>query len=159
MDFAFGPMEPEHAREIAAWRYDLPYDFYDMAADEEGIDEHLDPERLKDYYAAFSGNSELAGFLSFGEEARVAGGDYSGDALDIGLGLRPDLTGKGLGLGFVKAGLEFANEQFSPEGFRLSVATFNERAIRVYERAGFRRGEVFVRGGGDHEFLMMRRES
>lgn len=159
MDFTFIPMQPEHAREVAVWHYDPPFDFYDMSADEEGIDEHLDPERLKNYYAALSGNGELVGFLSFGEEARVAGGDYKGDALDVGLGLRPDLTGKGLGLGFVMAGLEFAKKRFTPEEFRLSVAKFNERAIRTYERAGFRRGEVFTRGGGDYEFLMMRREA
>jgi len=31
------------------------------------------------------------------------------------------------------AGLEFASGRFSPERFTLSVATFNERAILVYE--------------------------
>jgi hypothetical protein len=52
------------------------------------------------------------------------------------------------------AGLEFARRHFSPTGFRLSVATFNERA-------GFRRGEVFTHhtNGGDHPFLSMTREA
>jgi ribosomal-protein-alanine N-acetyltransferase len=41
------------------------------------------------------------------------------------------------------------------------VATFNERAILVYERAGFRRTEVFTHhtNGGDHPFLLMTREA
>jgi [ribosomal protein S18]-alanine N-acetyltransferase len=42
-----------------------------------------------------------------------------------------------LGLAYLQAGLAFATQRFTPRRFRLSVATFNERAIRVYERAGF----------------------
>lgn len=65
----------------------------------------LDPERRQSYYAALS-KDELVGFFSFGAEAQVPGGDYdNAKALDIGLGMRPDLTGKSLGLGFVEAGL------------------------------------------------------
>ena len=71
--------------------------------------------------------------------------------------MTPDLVGKRLGLGFVLAGLEFAEERFAPSGFRLTVATFNERAIRVYERAGFRRKETFSSDKGD-SFLVMVRE-
>jgi ribosomal-protein-alanine N-acetyltransferase len=81
--------------------------------------------------------------------------------VDIGLGLRPDLTGRGLGLPFVLAGLEFARERFAPEGFRLTVAAFNERAILIYERAGFRGIETFTHrtNGGEHPFVLMVRES
>jgi ribosomal-protein-alanine N-acetyltransferase len=75
--------------------------------------------------------------------------------------LRPDLTGRGLGLEFLAAALQFGRRRFAPAGFRLAVATFNERAIRVYERAGFRRVEVFTHhtNGGDYPFLLMIREA
>ena len=75
--------------------------------------------------------------------------------------MRPDLTGQGLGLEYLLAGLEFAEERFSPGRFTLSVATFNERAILVYERAGFRRGTVYTHhtNGGDYLFLSMAREA
>jgi ribosomal-protein-alanine N-acetyltransferase len=80
-------------------------------------------------------------------------------ALDVGLGLRPDLVGRGLGLAFVEAGLDFAHETFAPASYRLSVATFNRRAIAVYERAGFRATRSFIQhtNGGDHEFVAMTR--
>ena len=71
-----------------------------------------------------------------------------------------DLTGRGQGLAFVNAGLTFACQTYAPTAFRLYVMTFNHRAIRVYERAGFAPvGTVRVPapGGVAREFLEMRR--
>ena len=53
----------------------------------------------------------------------------------------------------------FARETFAPAAFRLDVATFNQRAIRVYERAGFVPGRRFMRYTrlGQHEFMEMTR--
>ena len=96
--------------------------------------------------------------LPRGVTVRRDAGLYGEPLLDVGLGLRPDLTGRGLGLGFVAAVLALGRERFGPVGFRLSVAVFNERAIRVYERAGFVRGETFLSpvGGVATAFLLMR---
>lgn len=81
-------------------------------------------------------------------------------ALCFGLGMRPDLTGqgKGLGLAFVRAGLNFARERFAPPAFRLYVLTWNERAVRVYEQAGFERVRVLhvTNWHGQLDFLEMR---
>jgi [ribosomal protein S18]-alanine N-acetyltransferase len=160
--YVFEPMSDEQARAVVAWRYEAPYDFYDVANDPEGLEELLGPpERREGYYAVLS-DDELVGFFCYGPGGRLQGFDYPDDgSVDVGLGLRPDLTGRGRGLGFVRAGLEFGRRSFSPAGFRLFVATFNERAIRVYERAGFRRLEVFVRykDGVDQPFLLMTRRA
>jgi ribosomal-protein-alanine N-acetyltransferase len=160
--YVFEPMSDEQARAVVAWRYEAPYDFYDVANDPEGLEELLGPpERREGYYAVLS-DDELVGFFCYGPGGRLQGFDYPDDgSVDVGLGLRPDLTGRGRGLGFVRAGLEFGRRSFSPAGFRLFVATFYERAIRVYERAGFRRLEVFVRykDGVDQPFLLMTRRA
>jgi len=81
------------------------------------------------------------------------------DVLDYGLGLRPDLVGRGLGLDFFRAGLEFARERYRPRLIRLHVAAFNERAIKVYERAGFARERIYMHttAGREWEFLEMSR--
>jgi [ribosomal protein S18]-alanine N-acetyltransferase len=155
-------MNDEEARAIVSWRYEAPYDFYDMAKDPEGLEELLGtPERRRGYYAVRAGD-ELVGFFSFGPGGQLPSFDYPDDgSLDVGLGLRPDLTGRGLGLEFLLAGLEFGRRHFAPAGFRLAVATFNERAIQVYERAGFRRVEIFTHhtNGGEYPFLLMTREA
>jgi ribosomal-protein-alanine N-acetyltransferase len=160
--YAFRPMNEEEARAIVAWRYEAPYDFYDMANDPEGLEELLGPPERRSGYFAARQRGELVGFVCFGPGGQVPSFDYADDgSLDIGLGLRPDLTGRGLGLEFLVAVLEFGRRHFAPTGFRLAVATFNERAIRVYERAGFRRVEVFTHhtNGGDYPFLVMTREA
>ena len=160
--YVFTPINDEEARAVVSWRYEAPYDFYDMANDPEGLEELLGPpERREGYYALLS-DGELVGFLSFGPGGQLPSFDYADDGyLDIGLGLRPDLTGRGLGLEFLLAGLEFGRRHFVPVGFRLAVATFNERAIQVYERAGFRRGDEYMHktNGGEYLFLSMAREA
>ena len=151
--YRFQQMEDEEAVEISGWHYEPPYDFYDATSDPDDLKELLDPKLRKDaYFSAFDKDGVLVGFFQFERE---------GTTVDVGLGMRPDLTGQGLGIGYLLAGLEFARRRFSPESFTLSVATFNERAIAVYERAGFRRNAVYKHNtnGGEYLFLSMAREA
>ena len=114
------------------------------------------------YHSVYDERGDLTGYFCFGEDAQVAAGKRLGlyevePALDVGLGMRPDLTGRGLGEEYVHAGLQFARETYSPPAFRLTVATFNQRAIRVYERAGFEIVERFgPTQGTEKEWLLMR---
>ena len=161
-NYVFTPMNDGEARAVISWRYEAPYDFYDMANDPEGLEELLGPPDRREGYYAVRSDGELVGFFCYGPGGQLPSFDYADDgSLDIGLGLRPDLTGKGLGLEFLLAGLEFGRRHFAPAGFRLAVATFNERAIQVYERAGFRRVTVFTHhtSDGKRPFLLMTREA
>ncbi|MCY0895037.1 MAG: GNAT family N-acetyltransferase [Alicyclobacillaceae bacterium] len=150
MEFSIRTMKPEDAYVIVKWHYSEPYSFYDMTDDEEDLREFLDFDHWKkdSKYAVYAGEDNLIGFFSFDEDNGI---------VDIGLGLRPDVTGNGLGLEFVQAGLDFARDKFCPKQFRLAVATFNERAIKVYKRMGFKSSETFMNNtnGGVYEFLEM----
>jgi RimJ/RimL family protein N-acetyltransferase len=107
-------------RELASWRYPPPYDFYDG-----DVDPVTNPER---FFGAFDETGELVGFYYFEEKP---------PDLDYGLGLRPDRVGEGVGLEFFRLGLKYAHEHYRPRRVYLHVAEFNERARKVYERAGF----------------------
>lgn len=151
--FEFTKMTDEEAQEIAGRRYVPPYDFYDSVSDPDDLAELLDPHRRgDDYFSAFDEEGALVEFFEFKRDGKV---------VEVGLGLRVDLTGKGLGHGFLVAGLEFARRSFSPEVFRLSVATFNERAIKVYEGVGFVQGRIYRHetNGGVYDILDMERRA
>jgi ribosomal-protein-alanine N-acetyltransferase len=123
--FEFTKMSDEEAQQIAGRRYHLAYD---AISDQDDLAELLDPRRREyDYFSALDEKGALVGFFQFKRD---------GKGVEVRLGLRPDLTGKGLGRGFLLAGLDFARWSFSPHGFRLSVATFNERARKVYGGVG-----------------------
>lgn len=151
LSVSFRVMTQADAVEVSGWRYPPPYDFYDATADADDLAELLDPAlRGGNYLAAVDGSGAVVGFAQL-----VA----DGGTVDVGLGLRPDLTGRGLGAGFLEAVLAEARRRHAPERLTLSVAAFNRRAIVVYERAGF--AEVARRrhatNGGLHEFVMMER--
>ena len=143
------------AEEISGWRYPAPYSSYD--GNPSSIPGLLEPR--SNYHSVFDGAGELVGYFCFGVDATIPEGRkrglYGDDALDVGLGMRPDFTGMGLGLEFVLAGLRFARQRFSPPAFRLTVAAFNRRAITVYQKAGFDLVQEF--GDRGPEWLLMRR--
>jgi ribosomal-protein-alanine N-acetyltransferase len=139
------PLTELHAREILTWRYPHPYSFYDPPYDDRGdhyVRQFLKPELQ--FHSVVDRSDQFVGFCSFGIDGQVPGGDYSASALDIGLGMRPDLTGLGLGRAFVGAILGHARQAMSPEIFRLTVADFNQRAMVLYRQMGFVRSDSFI---------------
>ncbi len=166
MQFTFTPMTEEDARAIQAWHYEEPYTTYNMTSDEEpnAIEEMLD--QRSPHYAVRDEPNALIGFYTYGTSAHIGDtiepGLFVEDRMvTIGLGMRPDLTGQGLGLAFVNAGLVFACKEFVPKRFRLYVFAWNERAIRVYEHAGFKRIGLCVvpHEQEDRTFVEMQREA
>src|SRR6187551_3606802 len=108
MKFTLTLMNEADARVVQTWQYAAPYEIYSYTASAETLAELL--ERRSPHYAVRDESGELVGFFCYGTSAQVWGNEvpalYSQDGIiDIGLGMRPDLTGKGLGLAFVEAGL------------------------------------------------------
>lgn len=158
MSLTFDAMDEASARAIATWRYDAPYDLYDLGGDDvEGVVRaFMDPRNA--YYAMVDDSGELVAFCCFGPDAMVPGGDYGAPGLDIGLGVRPDLTGQGRGLAFVSSVLAFARRTFAPEAFRVTIAEFNQRALRVWEKAGFQAVQTFLRAQDGRCFVVLTKD-
>jgi RimJ/RimL family protein N-acetyltransferase len=158
-----------YAADIVTWRYPPPYDCYDVS--------DVAPEFFADpanaFFAVVSAASaasaassasaeadgRLLGFRSFGADGRVPGGTYDESALDTGGGLRPSLTGKGLGRPAIAAGLAFGRQRFAPTAFRVTVASFNARALKVVGSLGFvRESEFHASTDGKPYRILVRRE-
>lgn len=139
---------------IAAWRYEPPYDLYNLEhpPTAEAVAYFLDPTYA--YHEIQNEAGELVGFCTFGIDAQVPGGDYSVDALDIGMGIRPDLTGRGLGATFASAVITFAVAHYAPPRLRVTIAAFNQRAQRVWQRLGFQLVAHFGRSQDGMPFVV-----
>lgn len=122
-----------HAIDIVTWSYPEPYQGYDLVGADPAY--FLDP--ANGFFALVDESGELIGYRSFGPDGRVPGGAYDDAALDTGGGLRPELTGRGLGRRAIATGLAFGRERFDPLAFRVTVAAFNSRARHVVESLGF----------------------
>jgi len=148
MTYTFVPMNHEYVSSIVdTWKYENEYSIYDYSNE---ADHMLDKDGWGNgIFAVLNMDGELIGELSvefFDEQGQYT--DYldfynelliSKRELWIGFGLRPDLTGNGLGTDFVTACVEFAvkNYHYRGEYVRLGVAKFNQRAIKTYTKAGF----------------------
>ncbi len=158
MPFIFKPMDEASIYKFVDWRYDPPYDYYNLGDPplEEDIRYFMNPQNA--YHTISDESGDLLAFCSFGPDAQVPGGDYNTNALDIGVGVRPDLTGQGRGSLFVDAVLDFARRTFAPTMFRVTVAEFNQRALQVWEKAGFRRVQTFQNSGDGRTYIVLIRE-
>lgn len=132
------PRLQKHEEAISLWRYEGPYAFYNAPEPYRVL--HPDEPAEADAFVWVDAGGAVLGHVSYGPDGRIPTVEnypYSEDCLDMGLGLRPDLCGRGLGVDFISACLRFAEERYGAGRFRLSVAAFNARAVKAYQRAGF----------------------
>ncbi len=157
MDFTVRTMTPEYAKEIANWTYSAPYDLYNLNGDPRAVDELLG----QPYFAILGENEGLVGFYCYGVAARVPTDNPAvypeTECIDFGLGMRPNLTGAGLGLTFLRRIEDELGIHFPGKPLRLTVASFNARAVRLYKKSGFKPMASFYRG--DQEFMVMVKDS
>lgn len=136
------PMDLPDAQAVLSWRYDPPFDWYNPPVESlETVANLLDPRWQ--FHSVKFGVTLLA-YASFGADGQVPGGDYSEAAVDVGLGLAPHFTGQGYGAVIVSAITRFALDAQASKVARLTVARFNQRAIKLYTRLGFTLEQEFT---------------
>ena len=121
------------AKALCAWRYFPPDHEYDMPDWDTICREQwalADPtRRAAEFHALREDSGALAGFFRLVPAA---------DAVTLGMGLRPDLCGKGLGAQLVAEACACCARLYPSLSLRLEVRAWNQRAIRCYQAAGFR---------------------
>src|SRR5690348_10295293 len=98
--YTFLPLRWRDALAASRWRYPPPYQVYAISRASLltiwAAQQALRPLGVAIYYAALDARGDLAGLFTYLQR---------GDTVEVGLGLRPDLTGRGNGLAFLEAGL------------------------------------------------------
>ena len=142
--FSVAPLSETLAEELCSWRYEPPFDFYNWSSWKVMLQlgmEFGDPDiRRLQYGAVLDAGGEFVGFAQFFPLLGVT---------RIGLGMRPDLCGQGLGQLFVQAIVEEALRRSPEDTIDLEVHIWNLRAIRAYEKAGFVVSDTYIRRTAD----------
>jgi len=161
MPFVILPTDEANVRMFWDWRYQPPYDLYNVGFDQaheeelkDAVQFFLDPQNA--YYSIVDRQGQLVAFCCFGWDAQVPGGDYHADALDVGIQMHPDLIGEKQGL--IEPLLDFAQRTFTPTIFRTTIAALNTPELRAFEQAGFQAVQTFEDSGHGRPFVVLTRQ-
>ena len=126
------PLQQQDAEAIASWRYEGPWSTYDPRPGDSLLTADAG------YHAVVDEAGSLVGFLCTGAEARVPGLAAQEGIVDVGVGMRPDLVGRGLGSAFGGVVLDHVSGLCGDLPLRAVVQSWNERSLRLTRRLGFR---------------------
>ena len=110
-------------------------------------------------YVAYDKGNNILGYICIGKSAQIPTKEENTyideTVLDIGLGLNPSLCGNGLGSKFLMDCISFAKQKFNTSNIRLTVALFNQRAVKVYGKIGFKYSISVHHSKSNKEFQIM----
>ena len=153
-ELVYRNLSEDAKRQICAWKYGGEYDLYNLPAYEEMQVRQIgfmNPQREKNYYG-FWGESILVGFVNILEEK---------EEVFIGIGVNPDLCNKHYGQRMLLITYEISKKLYPDKPLYLEVRTWNIRAVKCYQKAGFRiDGQAYelTTGIGTGTFYRMIRE-
>ena len=129
--YAVGTLTDEEAREAVAWRYDGEYAVYNFPSWDECAARGwsiTDAVKRENAYFSVRYAGEFLGFFHIMDRA---------GHVELGVGMKPELCGQGRGRMLMALALAKILETRGCTTVKLAVRTFNTRAVRCYERAGF----------------------
>ena len=145
------PVESD-AADIATWRYEGEDAFYNNDKTEAKSEWARNIHKEENTFVIYDERNELIGNCCF---------DYDDDedVFLLGVQMRPELTGKGMGTEIVKSILVFGRSKYKFDKIAMLVAKFNKRAIRLYEKLGFEKIDEFTWNVNkwEKEFIAMRK--
>lgn len=152
ISYTISKLSQENAEIIAnQWKYEAEYSFYDMTSDPEDYEEIMKPNLRGDNYFQVVEQQSLVGFFCLSP--------ITNQTVEVGLGLKPERTGKGLGRSFLKEIEAFLIKNYSYNEVQLSVASFNIRALTVYLKSGYKEiGRKMVdTNHSNYEFIVLKK--
>jgi aminoglycoside 6'-N-acetyltransferase len=135
------PVRPEHAERLRALRSSPEVArWWDPAPPGWPLEAEPSLEKL-----AIVVDGELAGYIQFEEEL-----DETFRNADVDIFLGPESQGRGLGTEAMRMIVRHLIEERGHHRVTLSTSVDNARAIRVYEKVGFRRVGVMRKASRSH---------
>lgn len=119
----------EEKYSICAWKYSGEYAIYDEMPYEEQKKKGFGFANSKNHFYSFYDGAKLVGFINLFEEEKE---------IFFGIGVSPENCGRGYGQQMTRKACEIARSLFPGKPLYLEVRTWNTRAVRCYEKAGFR---------------------
>lgn len=148
------PLTQAEKQDICAWRYEGAYAVCNLPPYETMLSQRrgfCDPHREANY-AAWCQEGQLVGSTNLPEEEQ---------AVFIGIGVKPEFCGQDFGHRILKEAYALTKRLHPGKPLYLEVRTWNKRAVRCYEKAGFQiDGAPFrqVTGMGEGTFYRMVRK-
>ncbi len=130
MNLTYHTITDEEGKQVCRWKYPDEYACYNQPPFEvleANQAMFCDPIRQSNYRSYYDGNL-LVGFTNLMEED---------SAVFLGIGVHPDHCSKGYGTAIIELTCRISKELYPNKPIYLVVRTWNKRAIRCYEKAGF----------------------
>ena len=118
----------EEKEVITAWQYAGQYAIYNTTPYAEQKKQGVGFANPQNNFYSFFDHDTLVGFINLYEEPTE---------VFFGIGVRPDACGRGHGQQMTKAACDLSGRLFPGKPLYLEVRTWNARAVRCYEKAGF----------------------
>ncbi len=135
-------VDPEHAESWAKWHTNSEYmrladmdpaTVQSVKSTREWMEKHLDDWLEHEFSIRTMDGDKLIGTTGLGGNLKQHGDAFAG----IGIG-EPDFWGKGYGTEAMQLILRYAFMELNLQRVSLDVFGYNERAVRSYEKAGFK---------------------
>ena len=124
------PLTDEDKKAICSWKYDGEYSIYNLPSYDslkKSQTGFMNPYKEKNY-RVFKSSDNIIGYINLVERETD---------VYIGIGVNPVFLNMGFGTRILFEGCRLSNELYPEKPLRLEVRTWNKRAIRCYEKAGF----------------------
>lgn len=124
-------MTEAYAIEISGWRYGAGYEIYDLPAWDEMVADGwalADAEKRKRFRAFVTREEGLVAFTQHSVEP---------DGIMLGVGANPACLSMGYGSQAIRQAVAELTEKYPESRIFLEARTWNERAVRSYQKAGF----------------------
>lgn len=153
MNYKITSINEDIVKEITTWKYDGQYSVYntesfeDLKARNANI---INPTKSNNYMCYFNDEDKLIAYTNITKK--------DNEVIFLGIGLAPEFCNKGLGKEILKHSIEEIKIRYSEGKIALQVRSWNIRAIKCYEKVGFKKIKCEViedHNGKNEEFVFM----